>query len=54
MPQLNPAPWFMTLLVTWLILLMMIKPTMMHTQHPNEPMSNKPCDMSFTWFWPWS
>nr|YP_010884446.1 ATP synthase F0 subunit 8 [Goniurosaurus varius]WIW75858.1 ATP synthase F0 subunit 8 [Goniurosaurus varius] len=53
MPQLNPAPWFTTLLLTWTILLLLLKPKLMQTKYPETP---KPWKMHFkdwTWAWPW-
>nr|NP_059954.1 ATP synthase F0 subunit 8 [Typhlonectes natans]AAF78151.1 ATPase subunit 8 [Typhlonectes natans] len=54
MPQLNPAPWFWTLIIIWLSMLMLwtkfinyeptnpINPFNYQTSHPSNP-----------WAWPW-
>nr|ARF05696.1 ATP synthase F0 subunit 8 [Hoplosternum littorale]ARF05709.1 ATP synthase F0 subunit 8 [Hoplosternum littorale] len=54
MPQLNPAPWFMILLFSWLTLLTIVthktlKYTFTNEVHPinAEALKTEP------WEWPW-
>nr|ACS37070.1 ATP synthase F0 subunit 8 [Geotrypetes seraphini] len=53
MPQLNPSPWFATLMMTWMILLilMLMKTTVHNPLNPVTPYSSttKPNP----WLWPW-
>nr|YP_010956709.1 ATP synthase F0 subunit 8 [Xenoconger fryeri]WMY89802.1 ATP synthase F0 subunit 8 [Xenoconger fryeri] len=54
MPQLNPAPWFMILLFSWLIFLAIIPTKVMaHTfnNEPNLQATKKP--KTAPWDWPW-
>nr|AFC39484.1 ATP synthase F0 subunit 8 [Tarentola mauritanica] len=53
MPQLNPAPWFTTLLTLWLLFMLVLKPGLLMftrlkppTPHPNKQRSHH-------WNWPW-
>nr|CAI84808.1 ATPase subunit 8 [Lampetra fluviatilis] len=54
MPQLEPAPWFFMLTVSWLIILLLIMPTIMFYQTQNTvfvQQATKPKQP--TWTWPW-
>nr|YP_010257617.1 ATP synthase F0 subunit 8 [Jaydia carinatus]QKV48961.1 ATP synthase F0 subunit 8 [Jaydia carinatus]QVY58575.1 ATP synthase F0 subunit 8 [Jaydia carinatus] len=54
MPQLNPAPWLMILVFSWLVFLTVIPPKIIAHSFPNEPTSQaaqKPKTES--WNWPW-
>nr|YP_010944702.1 ATP synthase F0 subunit 8 [Fowleria isostigma]WMC20786.1 ATP synthase F0 subunit 8 [Fowleria isostigma] len=54
MPQLNPAPWFMILVFSWLVFLTVIPPKILAHTFPNEPTSQavqKP--KTDPWNWPW-
>nr|YP_009178220.1 ATP synthase F0 subunit 8 [Ecsenius bicolor]AJW75524.1 ATP synthase F0 subunit 8 [Ecsenius bicolor] len=54
MPQLNPAPWFMILVVTWAVFLTIIPPKVLAHSFPNDPSpvaAEKPKTKS--WNWPW-
>nr|YP_004564223.1 ATP synthase F0 subunit 8 [Hymenochirus boettgeri]ADM35674.1 ATP synthase F0 subunit 8 [Hymenochirus boettgeri] len=55
MPQLNPNPWFMILIMSWLILLTIIPQKVISHQTFNEPMSqNTEKPKPKPWNWPWS
>nr|QWX20938.1 ATP subunit 8 [Apogonichthyoides taeniatus] len=54
MPQLNPAPWFMTLVFTWLVFLTIIPPKILAHNFPNDPTpqaAQKPKTGSWGWTW---
>nr|YP_637105.1 ATP synthase F0 subunit 8 [Podiceps cristatus]QOD97433.1 ATP synthase F0 subunit 8 [Podiceps cristatus]BAE95758.1 ATP synthase F0 subunit 8 [Podiceps cristatus] len=55
MPQLNPGPWFLTMLMTWLTYLMIIQPKLLSFTPINSP-SNMPNTTTKTtsWLWPWT
>nr|YP_007316809.1 ATP synthase F0 subunit 8 [Pelodytes cf. punctatus II-2011]AEC33166.1 ATP synthase F0 subunit 8 [Pelodytes cf. punctatus II-2011]AGN71397.1 ATP synthase F0 subunit 8 [Pelodytes ibericus] len=55
MPQLNPAPWFVILLFSWMVFLIIMAPKIYNHKFPNEPSlttSKKP--ETSHWIWPWS
>nr|YP_010937969.1 ATP synthase F0 subunit 8 [Pegasus sinensis]WKY95824.1 ATP synthase F0 subunit 8 [Pegasus sinensis] len=37
MPQLNPSPWFLIMLFSWLVLLTLVFPKIMQHESTNEP-----------------
>nr|AAT08598.1 ATP synthase F0 subunit 8 [Bipes biporus] len=52
MPQLNPAPWFALLLLTWsTLLLLMMKIT--HNTKQTDPTATTHTNRHTTWPWPW-
>nr|AAP41237.1 ATPase subunit 8 [Strongylura hubbsi] len=54
MPQLNPAPWFAILLITWLVFLIIIPPKIMAHSFPNDfNPQNKENIKTEIWTWPW-
>nr|QGM79606.1 ATP synthase F0 subunit 8 [Chlamydotis macqueenii]QOD97245.1 ATP synthase F0 subunit 8 [Chlamydotis macqueenii] len=55
MPQLNPKPWFLIMLMTWSIFSLIIQPKLLHFTTPN-PLSNMiPTTTKTTpWSWPWT
>nr|UFK27569.1 ATP synthase F0 subunit 8 [Elanus caeruleus] len=55
MPQLNPAPWFFTMLLSWLTFTLIIQPKLLHLIPINTP-SNKPAPTTVnpSWNWPWT
>nr|YP_002364420.1 ATP synthase F0 subunit 8 [Agapornis roseicollis]ABY82507.1 ATP synthase subunit 8 [Agapornis roseicollis]QOD98167.1 ATP synthase F0 subunit 8 [Agapornis roseicollis] len=55
MPQLNPNPWFLTMLLSWLVLSLIIQPKTLTFLHTNQP-SNKTPQTTKTrpWPWPWT
>nr|AAT72191.1 ATP synthase F0 subunit 8 [Aechmophorus occidentalis] len=52
MPQLNPNPWFFTMLMTWLTYLMIIQPKLLSFT-PTNPPSNMSDTTTKTTSWPW-
>nr|YP_010997021.1 ATP synthase F0 subunit 8 [Prietella phreatophila]UGN11507.1 ATP synthase F0 subunit 8 [Prietella phreatophila] len=54
MPQLNPAPWFMILMFSWLIFLTVIPNKVLNHTFTNEIMTqNAKKFKPNTWNWPW-
>nr|WNH20390.1 ATP synthase F0 subunit 8 [Bathypterois grallator] len=54
MPQLNPAPWLLTLLFSWLVFLIVIPPKVVNHIFPYEPTPlNVKKAKSDPWNWPW-
>nr|YP_010235102.1 ATP synthase F0 subunit 8 [Treron curvirostra]QTC30674.1 ATP synthase F0 subunit 8 [Treron curvirostra] len=55
MPQLNPSPWFFTLLLSWLVFSLIIQPKLLSFT-PTNPPSNKLLLTTKTtpWTWPWT
>nr|BBH37270.1 ATPase subunit 8 [Trimma okinawae] len=55
MPQLNPAPWFETFMISWLTLLMIVIPLIM-TMTESAPPESQPTQslpVKKNWSWPW-
>nr|YP_001491270.1 ATP synthase F0 subunit 8 [Lethrinus obsoletus]BAF51781.1 ATPase subunit 8 [Lethrinus obsoletus]BAQ20894.1 ATPase subunit 8 [Lethrinus obsoletus] len=55
MPQLNPSPWFLILVFTWLVFLYFLPPKVLGHKYPNDPnptTAEKPKTAS--WAWPWN
>ncbi|YP_238285.1 ATP synthase F0 subunit 8 (mitochondrion) [Scleropages formosus] len=54
MPQLNPSPWLLILLFSWLILLTTVFPKIMRHRFTNEPATQATKKHHPTpWNWPW-
>nr|AAT74467.1 ATP synthase subunit 8 [Selenidera piperivora] len=55
MPQLNPNPWFFTMLISWLTFSFLIQPKLLSFTQTNSP-SNKtlPPIKTTPWTWPWT
>nr|USF14404.1 ATP synthase subunit 8 [Hirundo rustica rustica]USF15613.1 ATP synthase subunit 8 [Hirundo rustica rustica]USF15652.1 ATP synthase subunit 8 [Hirundo rustica rustica] len=55
MPQLNPAPWFFIMLISWLTFSLIIQAKIMTFLSMNPP-SNKALTPPTTspWTWPWT
>nr|YP_009176835.1 ATP synthase F0 subunit 8 [Sillago japonica]ALJ11042.1 ATP synthase subunit 8 [Sillago japonica]ALK48412.1 ATP synthase F0 subunit 8 [Sillago japonica]QPQ74867.1 ATP synthase F0 subunit 8 [Sillago japonica]BAX03712.1 ATPase subunit 8 [Sillago japonica]BBU25947.1 ATPase subunit 8 [Sillago japonica] len=54
MPQLNPGPWFMAFVFSWLVFLTIIPSKVLANSFPNEPASHAVEKMkSDPWSWPW-
>nr|AAM98615.1 ATPase subunit 8 [Tyrannus dominicensis]AAM98617.1 ATPase subunit 8 [Tyrannus dominicensis]AAM98619.1 ATPase subunit 8 [Tyrannus dominicensis]AAM98621.1 ATPase subunit 8 [Tyrannus dominicensis]AAM98623.1 ATPase subunit 8 [Tyrannus dominicensis] len=55
MPQLNPAPWFFILLISWLTFSFILQPKILLFT-PTNPPSNKtlPITKTSPWNWPWT
>nr|AIK19910.1 ATP synthase F0 subunit 8 [Leiopelma hamiltoni] len=54
MPQLNPGPWLITLIFSWLILTIVLPPKMINHQPINEPTKNHKKTLPCPWPWPWT
>nr|YP_009020913.1 ATP synthase F0 subunit 8 [Huso dauricus]YP_009179440.1 ATP synthase F0 subunit 8 [Acipenser medirostris]YP_009298510.1 ATP synthase F0 subunit 8 [Acipenser mikadoi]YP_009370165.1 ATP synthase F0 subunit 8 [Huso dauricus x Acipenser schrenckii]AHM23839.1 ATP synthase F0 subunit 8 [Huso dauricus]AJG02645.1 ATP synthase F0 subunit 8 [Acipenser medirostris]AON77847.1 ATPase subunit 8 [Acipenser mikadoi]ARO35235.1 ATP synthase F0 subunit 8 [Huso dauricus x Acipenser schrenckii]QUG09776.1 ATP len=55
MPQLNPNPWFMILIFSWLIFLIVLPPKVLGHTFTNEPThKNAEKIKPEPWTWPWS
>nr|YP_009434747.1 ATP synthase F0 subunit 8 [Mugilogobius myxodermus]ATG24547.1 ATP synthase F0 subunit 8 [Mugilogobius myxodermus]BBH37477.1 ATPase subunit 8 [Mugilogobius sp. 'Izumi-Haze'] len=54
MPQLNPSPWFLILLFSWLVFLIIVVPKTMNHTFPNEPTPQSTQTLKTdSWSWPW-
>nr|ACS35088.1 ATP synthase subunit 8 [Henicorhynchus siamensis] len=54
MPQLNPNPWFLILVFSWLIFLTIIPTKVLNHTSPNEPAPmNIKEHKTNSWNWPW-
>nr|WNH22457.1 ATP synthase F0 subunit 8 [Citharichthys spilopterus]WNH37981.1 ATP synthase F0 subunit 8 [Paralichthyidae sp.] len=54
MPQLDPAPWFSTLALSWLTLLTIIPMKIMGFEYPNETSPRNAWKTNTClWTWPW-
>nr|YP_009370113.1 ATP synthase F0 subunit 8 [Bavayia robusta]BAX39020.1 ATP synthase F0 subunit 8 [Bavayia robusta] len=53
MPQLNPAPWFLTFLTAWTILLILLAPKLLKMHFPTEPKLDTNTKPHQPWTWPW-
>nr|YP_010956436.1 ATP synthase F0 subunit 8 [Coelorinchus caelorhincus]WMY89529.1 ATP synthase F0 subunit 8 [Coelorinchus caelorhincus] len=54
MPQLNPNPWFMILIYTWTIFLLVVLPMTLLFIMPNHPATqNMSTPKAKPWIWPW-
>nr|YP_010247324.1 ATP synthase F0 subunit 8 [Plestiodon capito]QIC20040.1 ATPase subunit 8 [Plestiodon capito] len=55
MPQLNPAPWFLILLLAWAVLLLIFKTKVLTSTPYSTPL---PPDLlthhTTPWNWPWA
>nr|YP_001586139.1 ATP synthase F0 subunit 8 [Rhynochetos jubatus]ABO93087.1 ATP synthase subunit 8 [Rhynochetos jubatus]QNN84734.1 ATP synthase F0 subunit 8 [Rhynochetos jubatus] len=55
MPQLNPNPWFLIMLLTWSVFSLILQPKLL-----SFFTTNTPSNMTFTptktspWTWPWT
>nr|YP_010386988.1 ATP synthase F0 subunit 8 [Eutropis multifasciata]QXG82715.1 ATP synthase F0 subunit 8 [Eutropis multifasciata]UPO66919.1 ATP synthase F0 subunit 8 [Eutropis multifasciata]UZC57559.1 ATP synthase F0 subunit 8 [Eutropis multifasciata]UZC57572.1 ATP synthase F0 subunit 8 [Eutropis multifasciata] len=55
MPQLNPSPWFLILLLSWMTLLMMFKTKALSIAQENTPVPPTTTKQQTTsWTWPWT
>nr|BDU14625.1 ATPase 8 [Buergeria japonica] len=53
MPQLNPEPWFFTLIISWSILMLLAPKKILNHTMLNDP-SPKTIKISPNpWIWPW-
>nr|YP_009111994.1 ATP synthase F0 subunit 8 [Ixobrychus sinensis]AHN95907.1 ATP synthase F0 subunit 8 [Ixobrychus sinensis] len=55
MPQLNPNPWFLIMLVSWMIFSLIIQPKLPSFTTTNPPSSKLEMATKTTpWTWPWT
>nr|QXU60012.1 ATP synthase F0 subunit 8 [Coturnix ypsilophora] len=55
MPQLNPAPWFTILLMTWFTFSFLIQPKLLAFTPTNSPSNKATATTKPTpWTWPWT
>nr|YP_009231533.1 ATP synthase F0 subunit 8 [Plestiodon chinensis]ALY11249.1 ATP synthase F0 subunit 8 [Plestiodon chinensis] len=55
MPQLNPAPWFLTLLLAWTLILLIFKTKILSSASYSTPTPKDPSTHHTTpWNWPWT
>nr|YP_009025026.1 ATP synthase F0 subunit 8 [Pseudaesopia japonica]AHN95308.1 ATP synthase F0 subunit 8 [Pseudaesopia japonica]AID59867.1 ATP synthase F0 subunit 8 [Pseudaesopia japonica] len=55
MPQLNPAPWFFTMVFSWVVLLSLLPSKFLSLLFPNEltqPIQKKTNTTFSNWLWP--
>nr|BCO16559.1 ATPase subunit 8 [Diplodactylus vittatus] len=53
MPQLNPAPWFFTFLISWMILIILLTPKLSTTHLLAQPKLKLAAQPANPWTWPW-
>nr|YP_009991717.1 ATP synthase F0 subunit 8 [Piaya cayana]QNN84539.1 ATP synthase F0 subunit 8 [Piaya cayana] len=55
MPQLNPNPWFLIMLLTWFTFLLIIQPKVLSFLQTNSPSTKHTLPHKTTsWTWPWT
>nr|YP_009116567.1 ATPase subunit 8 [Lobotes surinamensis]BAQ20842.1 ATPase subunit 8 [Lobotes surinamensis] len=54
MPQLNPTPWLLTFIFSWVTFLTILTAKVLAHQFPTEPslQNKKTLDLE-SWTWPW-
>nr|YP_010837650.1 ATP synthase F0 subunit 8 [Takydromus intermedius]WGC93615.1 ATP synthase F0 subunit 8 [Takydromus intermedius] len=53
MPQLNPTPWFLVFLLTWLALFLLSMKILNNKPKPSTPQYSEQLNNMY-WTWPWS
>nr|YP_010691652.1 ATP synthase F0 subunit 8 [Dopasia sokolovi]WBU94800.1 ATP synthase F0 subunit 8 [Dopasia sokolovi] len=54
MPQLNPNPWLLVMLLSWFTLTMLLLSKTQNAHFPNTPTHQQPYKQGTnTWIWPW-
>nr|AET84061.1 ATPase 8 [Sceloporus scalaris]AET84095.1 ATPase 8 [Sceloporus scalaris] len=54
MPQLNPSPWFLIMLLVWTSLMIIFLNKTLLNSHPNHPTETSLETKHLTsWTWPW-
>nr|WNH37401.1 ATP synthase F0 subunit 8 [Apristurus kampae] len=54
MPQLNPSPWFLILLFSWVVFFIILPSKVMKYTYNNEPaLKNTEKPKPAPWTWPW-
>nr|YP_002734981.1 ATP synthase F0 subunit 8 [Arborophila rufipectus]ACH99460.1 ATP synthase F0 subunit 8 [Arborophila rufipectus] len=54
MPQLNPAPWFPIMLLTWFTFSLLIQPKLLTFTTTNPPLNKNIPTKPTPWTWPWA
>nr|YP_008815300.1 ATP synthase F0 subunit 8 [Spheniscus demersus]YP_009442050.1 ATP synthase F0 subunit 8 [Spheniscus mendiculus]YP_009442975.1 ATP synthase F0 subunit 8 [Spheniscus humboldti]AAT72187.1 ATP synthase F0 subunit 8 [Spheniscus demersus]AAT72188.1 ATP synthase F0 subunit 8 [Spheniscus humboldti]AGO90240.1 ATP synthase F0 subunit 8 [Spheniscus demersus]AJO68682.1 ATP synthase F0 subunit 8 [Spheniscus humboldti]AON77380.1 ATP synthase F0 subunit 8 [Spheniscus humboldti] len=54
MPQLNPNPWFLIMLTSWLTFSLIIQPKLMTFISTNHPTKTPTTTKTTPWPWPWT
>nr|WNV65797.1 ATP synthase F0 subunit 8 [Boulenophrys boettgeri] len=54
MPQLNPAPWFMILVISWLIFLILLMPKIKNFNFFDNPVPPTLHIKNHHWPWLWA
>nr|AYN73443.1 ATP synthase F0 subunit 8 [Capito niger] len=55
MPQLNPNPWFLTMIISWFTFSLLIQPKLLSFTPTNNPLNKTPTASKTTpWTWPWT
>nr|YP_010260052.1 ATP synthase F0 subunit 8 [Eudynamys scolopaceus]UIX54792.1 ATP synthase subunit 8 [Eudynamys scolopaceus]UKP90056.1 ATP synthase F0 subunit 8 [Eudynamys scolopaceus] len=54
MPQLNPNPWFSTMLMTWITFLLIMQPKLQSFTQTNSPSIKLSPHKTTPWTWPWT
>nr|YP_009720899.1 ATP synthase F0 subunit 8 [Dromaius baudinianus]AAK08581.1 ATPase subunit 8 [Dromaius novaehollandiae]QGM79671.1 ATP synthase F0 subunit 8 [Dromaius baudinianus]QNN84240.1 ATP synthase F0 subunit 8 [Dromaius novaehollandiae] len=55
MPQLNPNPWFLIMLASWAIFLLLMQPKLLSFTPTNSPPNKTKTTPNPTpWTWPWT
>nr|AAN61014.1 ATP synthase F0 subunit 8 [Megapodius reinwardt] len=55
MPQLNPNPWFMIMILTWFTFSLLIQPKLLSFTAPNPPSDkSQAAPKTNPWTWPWT
>nr|AEX10788.1 ATPase8 [Phrynosoma asio] len=54
MPQLNPSPWFLILLMVWTTLMIIFMNKTLNILYPNTPTQSQMKNPLTPWIWPWS
>nr|ABM89660.1 ATP synthase F0 subunit 8 [Brookesia superciliaris] len=52
MPQLNPSPWLLTMILSWLVMSTMLS-LFNKTSLPMNPTNKTKAHKMNTWTWPW-
>nr|QOD97796.1 ATP synthase F0 subunit 8 [Syrrhaptes paradoxus] len=54
MPQLNPNPWFLIMVMSWLTFSLIIQPKLLSCTSTNPPFNKTLTSVKTTpWAWPW-
>nr|YP_009113695.1 ATP synthase F0 subunit 8 [Aratinga solstitialis]YP_010937472.1 ATP synthase F0 subunit 8 [Aratinga maculata]AFR33934.1 ATP synthase F0 subunit 8 [Aratinga solstitialis]QDP17048.1 ATP synthase F0 subunit 8 [Aratinga solstitialis]WKW95481.1 ATP synthase F0 subunit 8 [Aratinga maculata] len=55
MPQLNPNPWLLIMIMSWLTFSLIFQPKTLSFTSTNPPINKAPTTTkTHSWTWPWS